>query len=52
VLTKDVYYRAKGRLVTGTRPVSEELLASSYPIREPDLRTMLLQIDDTLEARI
>lgn len=52
VLKKDVYYRAKERLVTGVRPVSEELLAKSYPIREPDLRTMLTQIDDTLEARI
>ncbi len=52
VLKKDVYFRAKERLVTGSRPVSKELLATSYPIREPDLRVMLTQIDDTLEARI
>lgn len=52
VLKKDVYYRAKERLVTGVRPVSDDLLAKSYPIREPDLRAMLTQIDDTLEARI
>ncbi len=52
VLTRDVYYRAKERLVTGTRPVSDELLAGSYPIREPDLRTMLVQIEGTLEARL
>jgi hypothetical protein len=38
--------------VTGTRPVSDELLAKSYPLTEPDLRTMLVQIDDTLEARL
>ncbi len=52
VLRKDVYYRAKDRLVTGTRPVSPELLARSRPLRKPDLRTMLVQIEDTLEARI
>ncbi len=38
--------------MSGTRPVSEELLAASYPLREPDLRTMLVQIEDTLEARL
>jgi hypothetical protein len=52
VLTRDTYFKAKSRLVTGTRPVSEELLAKSYPLREPDLRTMLVQIEDTLEARL
>jgi hypothetical protein len=52
VLTRDTYYKAKSRLVSGTRPVSDELLAKSYPLREPDLRTMLVQIGDTLEARI
>ena len=52
VLTRETYFAAKPRLVTGSRPVSDELLASSYPIRKPDLRTMLVQIGDTLEARI
>ncbi len=52
VLTRDTYFAAKPRLVTGTRPVSEELLASSYPLQEPDLRTMLVQVEDTLEAML
>ena len=52
VLTRDTYFKAKSRLVTGTRPVSDELLAKSYPRREPDLRVMLTQIEHTLEARI
>ncbi len=52
VLTRETYFAAKPRLVTGTRPVSEELLASSYPLREPDLRTMLVQVEDTLEAML
>jgi len=52
VLTRDTYFKAKSRLVTGTRPVSAELLARSYPLREPDLRTMLVQIENTLEARL
>jgi hypothetical protein len=52
VLSRETYYRAKSRLVSGTRPVSDELLAKSYPLKEPDLRTMLVQIDDTLEARL
>jgi hypothetical protein len=52
VLTRDTYFKAKSRLVTGTRPVSDELLAKSYPLREPDLRVMLTQIEHTLEARI
>lgn len=52
VLTRETYFKSKSRLVSGTRPVSEELLATSIPIREPDLRTMLVQIEDTLEARL
>ena len=52
VLTRDTYFKAKSRLVSGSRPVSAELLATSYPLREPDLRTLLVQIGDTLEARI
>ena len=52
VLTRDTYFEAKSRLVSGTRPVSADLLAKSYPLLEPDLRTMLVQIDETLEARI
>lgn len=52
VLTRETYFNAKSRLVTGTRPVPEELLATSYPITKPDLRTMLVQIGHTLEARI
>jgi len=52
VLTRETYFKAKSRLVTGSRPVSAELLASSYPLREPDLRVMLTQIENTLEARI
>lgn len=52
VLTRDTYFKAKSRLVTGTRPVSDELLAKSFPLREPDLRVMLTQIEHTLEARI
>lgn len=51
-LTKETYYKAKSRLVVGSRPVSPELLASSRPIREPDLKTMLVQIGDTLEAKL
>lgn len=52
VLARETYFKAKSRLVSGTRPVSEELLAASYPIRAPDLSTMLVQIEDTLEARL
>jgi hypothetical protein len=52
VLTRDTYFKAKSRLVTGSRPVSPELLAKSYPLREPDLRVMLTQIEGTLEARL
>jgi hypothetical protein len=52
VLTRETYFRAKERLVSGTRPVSDELLAGSYPIREPDLRVMLVQVEDLLESRI
>jgi hypothetical protein len=52
VLTRETYFKAKSRLVSGTRPVPEELLAKSRPIREPDLRAMLTQIEDTLEARL
>lgn len=52
VLTRDTYFKAKSRLVTGTRPVSAELLAKSFPLREPDLRVMLTQIEHTLEARV
>ena len=52
VLSRETYLRAKSRLVSGTRPMSEELLAASYPLHEPDLRTMLVQVEDTLEARL
>lgn len=52
VLTRETYFKAKPRLVTGTRPVPEDLLATSRPIRNPDLSTMLVQIEDTLEARL
>lgn len=52
VLTRDIYFKAKERLVSGTRPVPEALLAASRPLKEPDLRTMLVQIEHTLEARI
>ncbi|MCX7018493.1 MAG: hypothetical protein WCK47_13185 [bacterium] len=52
VLTRETYFKARPRLVTGTRPVPEELLACSHPIRKPDLRTMLVQIGDTLEAKL
>jgi hypothetical protein len=52
VLTRDTYYKAKERLVSGSRPVSEALVAGSYPIRPPDLSTMLVQIENTIEARI
>ena len=52
VLTRETYFNAKSRLVTGTRPVSEEVLASSFPLQKPDLKTMLVQIGNTLEARL
>lgn len=52
VLTRDTYFKAKPRLVTGSRPVSEELLARSRPIRKPDLSDMLVQIEDSLEAKL
>jgi hypothetical protein len=52
VLTRETYFAAKGRLVTGSRPVPEDVLASTFPLREPDLSAMLVQIDDTLEARL
>jgi hypothetical protein len=51
-LTRETYFKAKPRLVAGTRPVSKDKLEASYPLREPDLRTMLVQIEDTLEARL
>jgi hypothetical protein len=52
VLSRETYFKAKPRLVSGTRPVPAELLARSRPILEPDLSTMLVQIEDTLEARL
>ena len=52
VLTRETYFKAKPRLVAGSRPVSEELLAGSRPIEKPDLSTMLVQVEDTLEARL
>lgn len=52
VLTRETYFKAKPRLVTGVRPVPADLLATSYPLRKPDLRTMLVQIGETLEARL
>ncbi len=52
VLTRDTYFRAKPRLVAGSRPVTEEQLASSRPLRRPDLKDMLVQIEDSLEARL
>jgi hypothetical protein len=52
VLTRETYFAAKPRLVTGVRPVSDEVLATSRPLLKPDLSTMLVQIDDTLEARL
>jgi hypothetical protein len=36
VLTKELYEKAKGRLVTGTRPVPEDLLAASQNLTIPD----------------
>jgi hypothetical protein len=41
VLTRETYMKAKPRLVLGTRPVSPELLASSRPLRQPDLAALL-----------
>lgn len=52
VLTRETYFKAKPRLVAGSRPVSEALLAGSRPIEKPDLSTMLVQVEDTLEARL
>ncbi|MBN1477252.1 hypothetical protein JXA47_10900 [Candidatus Sumerlaeota bacterium] len=52
VLTRETYFKAKPRLVVGTRPVPQDLLATSRPIKKPDLRTMLVQVEDTLEARL
>jgi hypothetical protein len=52
VLTRETYLKAKPRMVTGTRPVPEAVLASSRPLRKPDLSTMLVQVEDELESRI
>ncbi len=52
VLTRETYFKAKSRLVSGARPVPAHLLEKSYPIRKPDLRTMLIQIGETLEAKL
>jgi hypothetical protein len=52
VLTRETYFKARPRLLSGSRPVRPELLAASRPLREPDLRTMLVQVEHTLEARI
>ena len=52
VLTRETYFKAKPRLVSGTRPVPDELLAASNVIKEPDLSAMLVQVEDTVEARI
>lgn len=52
VLTRETYFKAKGRLVTGSRPVSDELLASTYDFGPPDLETMLVQVEDDLESKI
>ncbi|MBU1694940.1 MAG: hypothetical protein KKC51_13375, partial [Verrucomicrobia bacterium] len=40
-LTKDNYYRTKAELVAGTRPVPEALMASTYPLKQPDLAALL-----------
>ncbi|MBU1909782.1 MAG: hypothetical protein KJ726_07040, partial [Verrucomicrobia bacterium] len=41
VLTKELYLKAKPRLVMGIRPVPEALMASTYPLKQPDLAALL-----------
>ena len=43
-LTKDLYLKAKDRLVLGERPVPEELLETSKKITVPDTDTLIKQI--------
>ena len=52
MLTRDTYFTAKSRLVTGTRPVPAELLAKSRPLREPDISAMLVQVEEQLGVRL
>jgi hypothetical protein len=52
MLTRDTYFTAKSRLVTGTRPVPPELLAKTRPLREPDISAMLIQVEDQVEVRL
>lgn len=52
VLTRETYLAAKHRMVTGTRPVPPALLAASRPLKKPDLRTMLVQVEEELESRL
>jgi hypothetical protein len=44
VLLKDTYYAAKPRLVTGRRPVPEELLTTAETIRLPEEETLKQQV--------
>ena len=43
-LTKELYLKAKDRLVLGDRPVPEELLETSKKITVPDADTLIMQI--------
>ncbi|MFH1313939.1 MAG: hypothetical protein ABIJ00_12040 [Candidatus Eisenbacteria bacterium] len=43
-LTKELYLKAKDRLVLGERPVPEELLETSKKITVPDADTLVMQI--------
>jgi hypothetical protein len=52
VLTRDIYFSAKPRMVCGRRPVPQDVLLSASTMGQPDLRTFLVEIDDELESRI
>jgi hypothetical protein len=52
MLTRDTYFTAKSRLVTGKRPVPPELLAKSRPLREPDISNMLVQVEEQVGVRL
>ena len=50
-LTKANYYRTKAKLVAGTRPVPEKLMASTYPLKQPDLAALLAPAPEKSKAK-
>lgn len=48
-LTRPLYFAAKGRLVVGERPVTEEMLASTVDFQIPEPESLVTQVSGRLE---